>query len=33
MSRAVSGQIECWIRLNQAVESVAGFDIGRVRTA
>ena len=31
--RAVSGQIEYWIRLGQAVESVAGFDVGRVRAA
>lgn len=32
-NRTISGQIEYWVRLGQAVESVPGFDIDRVRAA
>src|SRR3546814_17268883 len=32
-NRTISGQIEYWVRLDQAVESVPGFDMRRVRSA
>jgi len=32
-NRTISGQIEYWVRLGQAVESVPGFDVDRVRAA
>lgn len=32
-NRTISGQIEYWVRLGQAVEAVPGFDMQRVRAA
>jgi hypothetical protein len=32
-NRTLSGQIEYWVRLGQAVEAVPGFDMRRVRAA
>lgn len=32
-NRTISGQIEYWVRLGRAVESLPGFDLRRVRAA